>query len=141
MRVIGPVGMMRKAGGGHDAPIVSMEAANFYFGTFFGYILAGGPTSVGFRGTSGGTLSASLLPGETIDSLIYVPQNDTIGLSVVGDATAALADITGLMIGSTFCAIIEPPGYDPDFDTSGISFIPAVGFTDGTTYSLQLVYG
>lgn len=117
-------------------PSVSMTAESFFDGSYVGYVRPGGFYS-GQSGESGGTLSATLLPGYVTDAIVQ--SEGDFFVYFIGDATPDLVGVTALNVDGTPEPIKGPASYTAGYNLTGVSFDPTLAFVASTTYSLQLV--
>lgn len=98
--------------GGFSAPAVTVGRADIGgLGAFYGYIRSGGPTSAAAGGLSGGTLSATLVPGFVTDA-VY-DSGGAISIIIMGNCEALLSSVTAMTDNGTPLPILGPPGYYP----------------------------
>lgn len=138
MDFMGPVGMMMGRASFTPGPIVSITSASFVSGYIVGYIKSGGATATG-QGTSGGTLSATILPGFVTDSVMYIPGSSRIYVYIFGDAVAALAGLSAMTIGGVSCYLAGPPAYDGSTLTSVDFFAFGAALVASTSQTIQLI--
>lgn len=128
-----------KVTSGFVAPSRTLTTKDFNPYVVIGYIRSGG-IYAGMLGASGGTLSGTMLTGQTTDVIIQESGSWGISVAFVGNTVAALAGCTGLKVNSTICPISTSAAYDGGYDMTGISFDgSAIHMAASTSYTVQLV--
>lgn len=135
MLMMAKMGAVSFAGQGESAfPEVTLTAVDF--SGVYGYIKPGGFIASSIGGTSGGSLSATLLPGFVIDSI--AGNGSTISCYIVGDATSALASVSAIKINGTSYPLVGTPAYESGDNYTVISFTGGQPNSAGT-YTVQFV--
>lgn len=128
-----------KVASGFVAPSRTLTTKDFYSGSLYGYVRPGG-VYAGMLGDSGGTLSGTMLTGQTTDVIIQEAGDWAISLGFVGNTVAALAGCTGMKVNSTVCPISTSAIYDGDSGLTGVGFDgSAIHLAASTDYTVQLV--
>ena len=128
-----------KVASGFVAPSRTLTTKDFYSGSYCGYVRPGG-VYAGLFGDSGGTLSGTMLTGQTTDVVLQSTSDWEIVLAFVGNTVAALAGCTGMKVNSTVCPISNSAIYDGDSGLTVMSFDgSAIHLAASTSYTVQLV--
>ncbi|MGB3830907.1 MAG: hypothetical protein WA975_03475 [Mesorhizobium sp.] len=128
-----------KVASGFVAPSRTLTTKDFYSVLYRGYIRPGGAYA-GLLGDSGGTLSGTMLTGQTTDAVLQSTDGWGISLGFVGNTVAALAGCTGMKVNSTVCPISISAIYDGDSGLTGMGFDgSAIHLAASTSYTVQLV--
>lgn len=105
-------------------------------GSTFGYVRPGGIVSTFFGVLSGGTLSATLVPGFVTDAVF--DDGSGAGVFIQGDCTALLTGVTALMDNGTPLPLLAPFEYFPDYGYTSAQF-PGGSWTSTGNRTIQLV--
>lgn len=140
--LITPVPMFL-ASSGIVFPAVTINRANIdtsgVFGhNSYGYIRSGG-IYAGLVGTSGGSLSATLVPGYVTDVVVDIFDGDQIAIAIVGDCAALLAGVTALMDNGTPLPLDAPFQYSAGEGITGAYTAPGNGWSATGNRTIQLV--
>lgn len=128
-----------KVTSGFVAPSRTLTTKDFYPYGFIGYIRTGG-IYAGLIGLSGGTLSGTMLTGQTTDMILQSTDTWEIAVGFVGNVVAALAGCTGLKVNSTVCPVSTSATYNSDAGLTSVNFDgSAIHLAAPTSYTVQLV--
>lgn len=126
--------LLSKASGSSGFPAVTVGRANLGGMGIYGYIRPGGLVA-GLYGASGGTLSATLVPGFVTDA-VFDSTNDGIWVVVVGDCESVLSGVTALMDNGTPLPLLASAAYDSNGGVTLITFTGSWTSTGNRTVQL-----